>query len=113
MSIKQEAVNRAIKLLDAVEAKYHITFDGVEYGKALESERKRKPSELPIGTYSAIYREALSGIEANEIRIINIPNGIPIKNFMSSLSAHIIQTYGAKSCIYKRDGNRIEVMRIE
>ena len=113
MEIKQEAVKRAIRLLNAVEAQYHIFFDGVEHGAALELDRKRKRSELPMGTFSAIYKEALNGIEVNEVRVINIPSEMPIKNFMSSLSAYIIKAYGSKSCIYTRDGNHIEVMRIE
>ena len=116
MSVKQEAVARAVKLLGAAGARFKIICDdGAEYGEltvcADETRPKRRAKH-----FSSYYKPYLDKLEPGGI--VSIPYA-PFRDEVSVLSSSIsawgIIAWGKGNCITARNDaeGTIEVMRVE
>ena len=68
MDIKASTLKKAMALLDAVGAQYHLRFDGVEYGEKIETRAyKRVRSKYPLGALKAHVHPRLTKMQVGDV----------------------------------------------
>lgn len=114
MSVKQQALEKALQILDALKCEYKIiTSDGQEHGDlVVVANRKRSKPLLPIGTYANYIRPHLEKMQVGDVAVV--PFGkFTGGDLQSNIGARAIHLWGAgsyKSCI---NGDAVEVLRIK
>lgn len=113
MEIKHKAVERAMQLLDAVGAKYHISFGGVIFGEEIAVQR-RAPSQFPYGTLSAAIKPYLSELCIGQVAQIPIGEDFDKNRFQSTCCSIAYQMWGSDSytSMLKEDGSEVQILRL-
>lgn len=109
MTVKKEALNRAIKLLEAAGAEYHIRYESEEYGSPINNKSARYHKNPGVTDYvRAHLPEMLQG------DVTTIPLGpYPVNSLQGCICALLSSRYGAGKCITSRTKDGIEVLRVE
>ncbi|MFN6252460.1 MAG: hypothetical protein ACK4Y5_10320 [Acetobacteraceae bacterium] len=119
MSIIEQTVQNAMRLLKATKAKYIIVMpDGTTHSEgdlhlAEVKARARKAGPLPHGTYSTMCKP-YNNMAVGDVVEFDIPPGGTGKSLHSGVTAHFINLWGKgamKSCFNKKT-NKVEVLRI-
>lgn len=114
MSLKIEALQRAIKLLDAAGAEYGILFNGDVYG-SLEVKLPRSPREgkdgrtlYPKGETRAYYEPYLVGLAVGDE--VAVPyGGYDPRTLASNISSYCVRTWGKGAAITRRNDAEAQV----
>lgn len=114
--LKLEAVQRAMKMLDAVNAQYGIIYNDEKYGSLVvydTQQRKRNWVKYPRGATRKHYLPYLENMRPGDE--VEIPNGgFDIRTLSSNASAACVHMWGKGSHITKRnDANgTVKVLRL-
>ena len=119
MSIIEQTVQSAMRLLKATKAKYIIVMpDGTTHSTgdlqlAAAKPLKRKPGGLPHGTYAAMCKP-LVDMAVGDVAEFPIPNGGTSKSLHSAVSAYFSTAWGKGACktYFNKDTQMVEVLRI-
>lgn len=107
MTIEKVTFDRAIKMLDALGAKYHIQYNDQIMGQPLTVKRDRKYEHGSISSHVKPYLENL-----NVGDVIQIPVGpFDLDTIQASASRIACSLFGTSSCITHRNGDCVEVLR--
>ncbi|MFO0451140.1 MAG: hypothetical protein ACK52I_21210 [Pseudomonadota bacterium] len=119
MSIIEQTVQNAMRLLKATKAKYIIVMpDGTTHSEgdlqlAEVKTRVRKAGPLPMGTYSTMCKP-YNNMAVGDVAEFDIPPGGTGKSLHSGVTAHFINLWGKgamKSC-FNKNTQKVEVLRI-
>lgn len=116
--VQVSALNKAIKLLDAIGAEYIIAPQGedrIVKGNLMAVERKRskrKPSKHPFGTFTHLYRNV--GVDKMEPGdVVSIPtNGFGKAEIQRSLGAFANGLWGRGNFTTHSNSKEVQIMRI-
>ena len=116
MSIKMEALQRAIRLLDAAGAEYGILFNGNVYGNLpvkLPRQSKTGRTIYPRGETKSYYEPYLVGMAAGDE--VHVPySTYDPATLASNVSAYCCRQWGKGAAITRRNDEeeQIEVLRV-
>lgn len=116
MSLQNQAVQKAIALLNASQCKFKIiTPDGAEFGELIaiiEKPRLKKKSLYPIGTLTNHFTPYLQNLNVSEIGVVPA-NEFEIEAVRSAISGWCARQWGIGSHMssINRANNTIEVLR--
>ncbi len=119
MSIIEQTVQNAMRLLKATKAKYIIVMpDGTthsEGGLQLAEVKpcKRKQGTLPHGTYATMCKPFVD-MPVGDVTEFPIPSGGTNKSLHSAVSAYFATAWGKGNCrtYFNKDTQRVEVLRV-
>jgi hypothetical protein len=119
MSIIEQTVQNAMRLLKATKAKYIIVMpDGTTHTEgdlqlAEVKPLKRKPGGLPHGTYATLCKPFVN-MAVGDVTEFPIPNGGTGKSLHSAVSAYFSTAWGKGACktYFNKDTQMVEVLRI-
>lgn len=108
-SIHQVAINRALTLLSAAGCKFKIiTAEGDEYGELeVVAPQSRKPVRRDLGH---LYVDKMNKLPVGGHLIFDHPEP---ERLRSALSAKAATMWGNGAAITSREGNRIELLRVQ
>lgn len=113
MTIKQDAVKKALALLKAANAMYRIIEeDGSEYTNIVEK-KKTRTYQYPKGALTSYLRPHVENMEMGEL--IEIPVGeFNLHSLQSAVTGWFCNNKGNGSCMssVNKDKNVVEVIRI-
>ena len=113
MSIKQDAVKKALAMLKAANAMYRIIEeDGTEYTNIVEKKKLRE-YQYPRGALTNYIRPHLMPMEAGDL--VEIPVGeFNLQSIQSAATSWFCNNRGNGSCMssVNKDKNVVEVIRI-
>ena len=112
MNIKQKTFERALKMLDASGAKYHVVFDDASYGAPIQKARKRLPSKYKHGSLKEHMYSDISVLQPGEVAEISIGE-FDKASIQSSATAISNKLFGAGNYTTHINGNVLELLRIE
>ena len=111
MEIKITAIEKALRLLEASGASFHVRFGDQEWGTAIATKSARKASKYPHGAVSAHIKPYLKDIKANDA--VAIPFGeFDVGSVYSTLTAHLTTKWGKGSYMVHKTKNQLEVLRL-
>lgn len=111
MEIKTTAVEKALRLLEASGASFHVRLGNQEWGTAITTKSARKASKYPHGAVSAHIKPYLKDVKANDA--IAIPFGeFDVGSVYSTLTAHLTTKWGKGSYMVHKTKNQLEVLRL-
>jgi len=119
--IKEFALNKAVKILDSLNLKYHIINpDGNDiYGGGLEPEAKQKPKRknpsktlYPRGTFTKIFRQHnVHTMQSGDV--VEIPFGkIQRKIMRQNLCLFAQRLWGSSSYVLNTTRENLQIMRV-
>lgn len=110
MSVKEKAVERAIAMLTAAGAEYHIKMDNFEWGQPLVKVKpKKKVERNGIAEYA---RGCIRGMEKGECRTIYLEQ-YSKSQLQSALAATALNMWGKGNFVTARVENAVEILRVE
>ena len=116
MAIKDEALVRALRTLDALEAKYKvITATGEEYG---ELELAQTEPLKPRNKFKALgYSEVVAALKVGDVAKLPLPSGISFENaekYRGSVASRGCKLWGKGNTMtaWADDKQAIEILRI-
>ena len=110
MEIKTTAIEKALRLLEAAGASFHVKLDDQEWGKALPN-RVRKAAKYPFGSVRAYTKPYVENLKVNEA--VGVPFGeFDPHSVYSSLTAYLTTKWGKGSYMVHKTKNQIEVLRL-
>lgn len=115
MDIKQIAVTKALKILDALGAKYKVILDDQEYG-TLETvaPRKRGPYKRVNNYVKQLdYIDKVRALEPGDVLKFPFDTADEARRFQSALSGRAGQIFGKGTCMTTVNGTTAELMRVE
>lgn len=118
-SIQTIALQRALRMLDAAGARYHvIDADGAVYGEPLiprgkQGPRVKSPLKRPYGAVRNSFRSIIDTMELGDVREVPA-DAYGVETVQAGILAYATERWGAKAAITKRatDRRAIEVMRV-
>jgi hypothetical protein len=119
MSIIEQTVQSALRMLKATKAKYIIVLpDGTMHSTgdlqlAVTKAPKRKRGVLPHGTYAVMCKPFVN-MAVGDVAEFPIPNGGTSKSLHSAVSAYFSTAWGVGSAktYFNKDTQKVEVLRI-
>ena len=115
MTIHTIAIQKAIKLLHAAGAQYHIKRDDQEFGKAIGViKTKTYPTHRKVGDLAAIFKPHVVNLQAGQSAIIPC-HPYTAEEVRTSLCAYASKNWGAGSYItsVSHEPEQIEILRVE
>ena len=112
-TLRQTAIDRAMRMLDAAGAEYAIEFNGQTFGVLkLAPKPKRKPV-YPRGTTKAYYEPMLGHLQPGQSAIVP-RGGFDLTILAKNISAYAVHTWGAGSMLTHKNeaADCIEVLRM-
>ena len=110
MGIQDIAVAQAISRLDAIGAKYHVSFNGVTYGKEIGAPEKTRRPRGP--SYHSIFVDKLDKAAVGDVVILDPIEGDTPVRLQSNASAYCTQVWGKGNYMTSVNQGRLEVLRI-
>ena len=111
MDIKTVAIQKALRLLQASGASFHVKLDDQEWGSALETKRAKKESKYPRGALAAHIAKYTGDIQPNETT--KIPVGeFDIDAVRSSTTGYLSAKWGNGSYMIHKEPTYVEVLRL-
>jgi hypothetical protein len=111
MEIKTTAVEKALRLLEASGASFHVRLGNQEWGTAIATKSARKASKYPHGSLMAHVRPYITDVKANDA--VAIPFGdFDVDSIYSTVTAHLTTNWGKGSYMVHKAKNQLEVLRL-
>ena len=112
MEIKHRTIEKAITMLEAAGAKYHILFDGDEFGEEIEMP-KRSDSFYPYGSLSAYIKPHIINMKPGDVAVIEVGE-FDISRIRSTTCSIACQLWGTESytSMKSSDGKSIQILRL-
>ena len=111
MEIKTIAIQKALRLLEASGASFHVKFGEQEWGKAIEAKRAKKESKYPRGALAAHIAKYTAGVKPNET--VKIPVGeFDINAVRYSTTGYLSAKWGNGSYMVHKEPTYVEVLRL-
>ena len=114
MDIKTEAINKALRLLDAAKTKYKvITEDGQEFGE-LEVAKKPKYKLRRNVFVKTGYMEKIKTMDVGDVVVLTPPEGSTCEQMRSAVCGTLNRVYGAGACMttINKQKDQIEILRL-
>ena len=111
MEIKTTAVEKALRLLEASGASFHVRLGDQEWGTAMQSNRVRKPAKYPHGSVMAHIKPYIADVKANDAVAIPFGN-FDVDSLYSTATAHLSVNWGRGSYMIHKAKNQLEVLRL-
>lgn len=114
LSIHQTATDKAIRILDAIGAKYAIHIDGEVYGTLTVAKEPKRNRPYPKGETRSYYLPYIENLQVGEDVAIPYSYFDP-KVLASNISAFCCHKWGSFSAITARNDKEqsVEVLRIK
>ena len=111
MGIQTLAIEKALRLLQASGASYHVIHDDKEWGEAIKPKRVKKESLYPRGALTAHVVKYVKDIKPNQTA--KIPAGeYNIDSVRSTTTGYLSYTWGNGSYMIHKEPTYIEVLRL-
>lgn len=111
MEIKINAVEKALRLLEASGASFHVKLDNQEWGKAIITKSARKPSKYPRGSITAHIKPYLLNVKVNDA--VAVPFGeFDGDTVRATMSSYLSDNWGNGSYMIHKAKNQVEVLRL-
>ena len=111
MEIKATAVEKALRLLEAAGASFHVKLNNQEWGKAIATKGARKASKYPYGSVTAYIKPYLANVKVNDA--VAVPFGDFDGNTVrATMSSYLSDNWGNGSYMIHKAKNQIEVLRL-
>ena len=111
MEIKTTAIEKALRLLTASGASFHVKLGNQEWGTAITTKSARKASKYPHGSLMAHVRPYIADVKVNDA--VAIPFGdFDVGSVYSTLTAHLTTKWGKGSYMAHKAKNQLEVLRL-
>lgn len=111
MEIKTIAIQKALRLLKASGASFHVKLDDQEWGEAIASKRAKKESKYPRGALAAHIAKHTAGVKPNET--VKIPVGeFDINAVRYSTTGYLSAKWGNGSYMVHKEPTYVEVLRL-
>lgn len=112
-NVRQTAVDRAMRMLDAAGAEYAIEFAGQTYGTLKVAPKPKRAAIYPRGATRAHYLPLMENLQPGESVIVP-SNGFDLSVLAKNISAYAANTWGRGECmtVTNRDRDCIEVLRL-
>jgi hypothetical protein len=110
IQIHLKAVEKAINMLNAIGAQYHIRLEDSEYGGPLEQKKKKKCRQY--AGLTDYVRSVIDDIQVGECRDIDVTEKYPLKAIQACATTVMSHTYGNGSYMTTQNVNHVEVLRI-
>ena len=111
MEIQTIAIERALRLLEASGASFHVKLDDQEWGEAIHSKRVKKAAKYPFGSVSAHIKPYLNDAQVGQVRFV--PFGDFEKTTVrSTITGHLSVNWGNGSYIVNSKPDGVEVLRL-
>lgn len=111
MSVKVEAIKRAVKMLEAAGARFHIKFEDSEWGAPVTAQKPR--SSVKNRGISNYVRTYLENIQIGDVVHIPKTDEFDINTVQSAASLYTLAHFGKGSSVTSRSGNCVEVLRVQ
>ena len=113
MDIKEQALRKALALLDASGAQYHINFEGKEFGKLLsKTGRTRVRSKYALNALRDYVMPFMNRLqEPGDVEVIDVGE-FDIEAIRGSVSAYGKQFFGSGGYMTTVRDNKLQIMRI-
>ena len=111
MEIQTIAIEKALRMLDAAGAQFHVKLNDQEWGEAIVTKRARKAAKYPHGSVTAHIKPYLSNVKVNDAV------AVPFGNFdgdtvRSTMSSYLSDHWGNGSYMMHKAKNQVEVLRL-
>jgi len=111
MEINTTAVKKALRLLEASGASFHVQLGDQEWGAAIAKKSARKASKYPHGSLMSHVRPYIANVKVNDA--VAIPFGdFDVDSIYSTLTAHLTTKWGKGSYMVHKAKNQLEVLRL-
>lgn len=107
------ALEKAVRLLDAMGCKYRICTPGGHWFGELKIEKRKRQFKHPKGEKTAFLRHHLDGLEIG--KVVKVPcDKYDLAELQKSISSHLSKKLGLKShtTALNREDNCVEVLRV-
>lgn len=113
MDIKEQALRKALALLDASGAQYHVSFEGKEFGQQLgKTGRTRVRSKYALNALRDYVMPFLNRLQApGDVEVIG-PGEFDIEAVRGSISSYAKQRFGSGGYMTTVRDNKIQIMRV-
>lgn len=115
MDIKKDAINKAIRLLDAVKAQYKIiTEDGEKFG-VLEVMPPASTRTMRYRVFAQTgYMEKIKTLEVGSVISFSPPDGSTAEQMRSAVCGSLNRLFGAGSCMttINKVTSQVEILRV-
>ena len=112
-NLRQTAVDRAMRMLDAAGAEYAIEFNGETFGVLKLAPKPKRNRTYPRGVTRAYHAPLIDHLQPGQSAIVP-RGGFDLKILSKNISAYAVHTWGAGSMLtHKNDAaDCIEVLRM-
>ena len=111
MEIQTIAIEKALRLLKASGASFHVKLNDQEWGEPILSRRVRKAAKYPFGSVSAHIKPHLN--DAKVGRVCFVPFGdFDRSTVRSTITAYLSTHWGGGSYMMKSQEKGVEVLRL-
>ena len=112
MDIKASTLKKAMALLDAIGAEYHLKFDGSEYGAKLETRAfKRVRSKYPLGALKAYVYPKIAGMKVGDIESFDF-NVFDKDSIRGSVTSTAASMFGNGNYTTQTTDTDLQILRI-
>lgn len=111
MEIHTIAIEKALRLLEASGASFHVKLDDKEWGSAIEAKRAKKVFKHPFGAVTAQIKPYIKNVEVGQA--VTVPFGnIDGDSICATITAYLSTHWGKGSYISQRTKDGVEVLRL-
>ena len=111
MDIKTIAIQKALRLLQATGASFHVKLDDQESGEAIAPKRVKKESKYPRGALSAHVAKYTQNVQPNQT--VKIPVGeFDIDAVRYSTTGYLSHNWGNGTYMIHKQPTYVEVLRL-
>lgn len=111
MEIKITAVEKALRLLEASGASFHVKLGDKQWGTAITTKSARKASKYPYGSVTAHIKPYLANVKVNDA--VAVPFGeFDADTVRATMSSYLSDSWGNGSYMIHKAKNQIEVLRL-
>jgi hypothetical protein len=115
MNAKETFINRAIATLTAAGAKFHVEFNGVEYGEPLEKPepvraRRKVRANHGITNYA---RSLVKDMSVGDVMVVPVPEQYTKESVRTAVCNSASTAWGLSSVTTHIAASGVEVMRIK
>jgi hypothetical protein len=109
MSIKNMAIEQAVRLLQAGGASFHIKTDDGEWGGPIK--KYKRNIKYPWGSLIAHIKPHIANVKIGDV--VNVPFGeFDVDSIRSSLCGHLSDAWGNGSYMVNKTKTHLEVLRL-
>lgn len=110
MSIKTMAVEKAVRLLQAGGASFHIKTEDGEWGNPIKAKSKRN-LKYPWGSLTRHFTPYIQNVKVGDV--VSVPQGeFDLDSIRASLCGHLSDTWGNGSYMVNKTKTHLEVLRL-